>query len=144
MKSQHGIALVEVLVTALVLGVGLMGMAGLQMKSLQYNQASYVRSQANLLAYDVMERMRLNPERARLGDYNQSYGAYVTGSTLATQDLQDWNTALSSMLPDGQGQIACNATTCTIDVRWKESADDSQANKNGDVSWIVASYSTRL
>lgn len=149
MKATQGIALVEVLVTALVLGVGLMGMAGLQMKSLQYNQASYLRSQANLAAYDVMDRMRLNRERARAGDYNQVYGAYSSGGTLARQDLRDWNTALTSTLPGGQGQVNCSNTTCTVDVRWKESADDAQANANqsggtGNESWVVSSYSTRL
>lgn len=149
MKSMQGIALVEVLVTALVLGVGLMGMAGLQMKSLQYNQASYLRSQANLLAYDVMDRMRLNRERARAGDYNQEYGAYSSGGTLARQDLRDWNTSLTSTLPGGQGRVNCSNTTCTVDVRWKESADDAQTDANqsggtGEESWVVSSYSTRL
>lgn len=148
MRSQKGIALIEVLVTALVLAVGIMGMAGLQMKSVQFNQASYLRSQANVLAYDVMERMRLNRTRARAGDYDMDFGQSMSGTSLARQDLRAWSTLLSSTLPNGQGHVDCGEDTCTVEVRWKESADANAVTATGGAnsteSWIVATYNTRI
>jgi type IV pilus assembly protein PilV len=65
--NQRGVSLIEVLVTALIMGVGLIGMATLQSKSTQFNQGAYLRSQANLLAYDIAERMRTNRSDAISG-----------------------------------------------------------------------------
>jgi len=65
--SQSGVALIEVLIVFFVLGVGLLGMAALQMNSIQYNQDAYIRSQATVAAYDILDRMRLNKSVATAG-----------------------------------------------------------------------------
>ena len=52
--------MVEVLVTLVLLSVGLMGIAKLQLVSLRSVHASTVRGQAVLLAYDLADRMRAN------------------------------------------------------------------------------------
>lgn len=53
--------MVEVLVTMLVLSIGLLGMAALQLNGLRsVNSASY-RTQATLLLSDIAERVRSNP-----------------------------------------------------------------------------------
>jgi type IV pilus assembly protein PilV len=52
--------LVEVLVTLVLISVGLLGVAALQLTTLKNNQESYVRSQAAMLAADILDRMRSN------------------------------------------------------------------------------------
>ena len=53
--------MVEVLVALLVLTVGLLGLAGLQSFGLRFSHESYERTQANVLMYDVLDRLRANP-----------------------------------------------------------------------------------
>lgn len=65
MKKRHspycgGFTLIEVMVALVILAVGLLGMASLMTRSQQSNESAYSRSQAALMAYDIIERMRTN------------------------------------------------------------------------------------
>jgi type IV pilus assembly protein PilV len=51
--SQSGFTLIEVLVSALILYIGIVGVAGLQAMSLKNNQSAYMRSQATALAANL-------------------------------------------------------------------------------------------
>jgi type IV pilus modification protein PilV len=53
--------MIEVLVAVLVMAIGVLGVAALQMVSLQNNRAALVRTEAVILAYDMMDRIRANP-----------------------------------------------------------------------------------
>ena len=55
---QRGMTLIEILVAIVVLSLGLMGLAGLQLKGMQVNQGSTYRSQAAILAQEMAERIR--------------------------------------------------------------------------------------
>ena len=48
------------MVALVVLAVGLLGMASLMTRSQQSNESAYSRSQATLMAYESVERMRAN------------------------------------------------------------------------------------
>lgn len=121
-KRQAGASLIEVLITALIMAVGLLGLAALQSRSLQYNHAAALRSQANVLASDIIDRMRINQVVALAGGYDTAYGqAQSTGSTLVAKDLSEWKTLLANALPSGDGAVTCATnTTCTISIRWRE------------------------
>jgi type IV pilus assembly protein PilV len=56
---ECGFTLLEALIALLVLAIGLLGLAGLQVRGLSYNHDAFVRSQASFMAYDLMERMRI-------------------------------------------------------------------------------------
>ncbi|MDC7823681.1 type IV pilus modification protein PilV [Pseudomonas sp. BLCC-B13] len=65
MRLRHplrcgGFTLIEVMVALVILAVGLLGMASLMTRSQQSNESAYSRSQAALMAYDIIERMRTN------------------------------------------------------------------------------------
>ena len=53
--------MVELLVAVLVMGIGVLGITGLQVVSLQNNRAALMRSEATQLAYDMLDRIRANP-----------------------------------------------------------------------------------
>ncbi len=59
-KTQSGFTLIEVLVSTLVLTVGILGVAAMQMVSFQTNQSAYMRSQAIFLGQDILDRIRAN------------------------------------------------------------------------------------
>lgn len=61
-RKHGGFTLIEVLVSTLVLAVGILGVAAMQMVSFQTNQGAYMRSQAVYLAQDILDRMRANPQ----------------------------------------------------------------------------------
>ncbi|WP_019021691.1 type IV pilus modification protein PilV [Thioalkalivibrio sp. ALE23] len=56
-RRISGLTLIEVLVALIVLSVGVLGLAGLQITSLQYSQSSYERSIAVMQANDLVERL---------------------------------------------------------------------------------------
>jgi type IV pilus assembly protein PilV len=110
------VALVEVLVVFFILGVGLLGIAALQTKSIQYNQNAYIRSQANVAAYAILDCMRVN--KTNLSSYAIAQGASATAGTVAGDDLVAWKTFLSTTLPSGDGSVTCNGNVCTVVVFW--------------------------
>jgi type IV pilus assembly protein PilV len=60
-KTVNGFSMIELLVAVLVMGIGVLGITGLQMLSLQNNRGALTRGQAVELAYDILDRIRANP-----------------------------------------------------------------------------------
>lgn len=132
-KKQQGVALIEVLIAFFVLAIGLLGLAGLQIKTLQFNQSAYQRSQATIAAYDMMDRMRSNRDAARVGNYNLDFGSAGTGSGLVLDDVSGWLAFLNGNLPDGQGRIECDDNSvCVVAVRWTNRFDVAEAPAEGE------------
>ena len=63
-NRQRGLSMIELLVAVLVLAIGVLGITALQMVSLQNNRGALYRAEAVQLAYDMMDRIRANPEGA--------------------------------------------------------------------------------
>ncbi|MBU2640337.1 MAG: type IV pilus modification protein PilV [Gammaproteobacteria bacterium] len=123
---QSGFTLLEVLVAILVLSIGLLGLAGLMASSIRNNHSAYQRTQATWLAYDMIDRMRVNRANAitSANNYNIAIGtASSSSSGLAGTDVTDWKTTLANALPAGDGSVAVNSTTraVTVIVQWNDS-----------------------
>lgn len=125
---QHGTTLVETLVALVVLSIGLLGVAALQMASLRNNHAAHTRSQATALAYDVADRMRANRTAATNGNYDVAIGsAIATPGTLAEIDLAAWKNSLAAALPAGDGAITSDDAVTgdpnivRITIQWDDS-----------------------
>lgn len=58
--KQHGLSLIEVLISVLILAVGLLGFAGLQTQAIRTNFDSLQRAKASALVEDLLDRMRAN------------------------------------------------------------------------------------
>jgi len=135
---QRGVALIEVLVSVLILGVGILGMAALQLSSLKFNEVASWRSQATFLAYDIADQMRANRDGALAGNYDIALGASApTETTISQTELRDWKVGLANMLPSGDGSIQRNGNIFTIIISWDES-------RVGGSSAQVFSLETRL
>lgn len=126
-----GSSLMEVLVTVVVLSIGLLGLAGLQLTGLRANAAAESRSVATLMAYDMADRMRANMSGVTSSAYNAITGAEAdpgcistgcTAAQLALYDAWQWNQAITSTptLPSGLGRVTGNGTTFTVTVMWDE------------------------
>ena len=61
-NSSRGSALLEVLITIVILAIGLLGVAGLQARIYTLEFESYQRAQAVVILNDIAERVAANPE----------------------------------------------------------------------------------
>ena len=140
---QKGISLLEVLIALVVLSIGLLGLAQLQVTGIKQNQDAWLRSQATNLTYDMLDRLRVNRNAARGGNYDQAFPAQVAcvrnrqnlaipaGANLATRDLIEWNNIVACSLPDGRGQIIHHGNNqFTVEVRWNEDRVENIAGEN--------------
>lgn len=140
--SQRGAGLIEVMVTVLILSTSLLGLAALQNRSLQYNHSAYLRSQANIFAYDLLDRVRIN--RKHLDDYNLDMASDPPASpgTRAQTDISEWHSAITAALPGGDSSVSCVSATglCTVTITW------SEQNSSGENSEDTSSfqYTTRI
>lgn len=121
----RGISLIEVLVSVLVLGIGLLGVAAMQSTALRGGQSSLETSQAVMQTNAIIEAMRAN--RANAASYNTTKRCTAgTSTTLAGNDLGNWVTSLQASIGGGNttcGTIAGCPDACVITVEW----DDSRA-----------------
>lgn len=121
--------LIEVLVTLVIISVGLLGVAALQLTTVRNNQDAYVRSQAAMLASDMLDRMRANRTdsagNTKAPMYVVDIGDDVVPSTPEGEQVADWRTVLDAQLPGGRGGIAYDASTAlvTITIQWGERAE---------------------
>ena len=71
LKSEKGFNLVEILIAMVILGVAFMGLANMQLSSINSNSNSSQLTRAVILAQDKMEEIKsLNPDHPDLADTN--------------------------------------------------------------------------
>lgn len=142
-KHTAGFSLLETLIALLVLAIGLLGLASLQTIGLKFNQQSYQRTQAVVLAYDIIDRIRANPTGKNAGLYNSvsesalpsiTAGQCTTttspcdATAIANFDIYSWKTNIATLLAEGKGSISTTSARRTVTIRWSESGDDMQVS----------------
>lgn len=138
--DARGVGLIEVLVAVAILAFGMLGIAALQSTALRNGQSALERNQAMIHSYGILDRMRANADRARIGEYDLAKTCTVpdAGDVVAT-DLHDWITNLHANLGDSAcGTIKCNSKTCTVTVEW----DDSRGTSGSAAQTLITE--TRL
>ena len=121
---MRGATLIEVLVSLLVLSIGLLGVAALLSSGLRNNYSAHLRSQATVLAHDIVDRMRANRTAALGGSYDTALADKITlsgGDPVFTTDLSEWKALLATSLPAGRGAISRSGSVVTITIEWDDS-----------------------
>jgi len=116
--------MIEVLVAVVILAFGLLGLAGLQTRTLWYGQSSLYRSQATALADDVFDRMRADRPNAKAGRWDTALGAAansIGGTAIFQADLRDWKEQVERLLPSGRAAIVTTQDSVTVTIEWDDS-----------------------
>ncbi len=104
---QRGAAMMEVLVTMLIIAFGLLGFVGLQAQTTLSQVEAYQRTQALILLNDMSHRMALNHKNIASYVANDigttDPGACAAAATLAARDICEWSELIqgSSETKDG-------------------------------------------
>ena len=124
-RAQEGTTLIEVLVAMLILAVGLLGAAAIQLNALKYTDSSRMTSQASFIAYDMMDRIRANSA----ADYTVTPPTSANLSVARDQDLFDFTSNIASALgATATGSVALNQRVYTITITWDDSRAANTAN----------------
>lgn len=145
--------MIEALVALLVLALGVMGLAGIQTRTLVDARSTNERAVAVRMTEDLMERMEANatePPNSYVvgwgspGTATDCFTTACTPTQLAAFDLAQWKTSLSQLLPGGDARIFVSTTDATqfgVMVGWNE----TQAKNQGSASTTeLAQYTGRL
>lgn len=136
-SKQRGISLIESLIAIVITALGILGVLGVQMRTLTDTSTTVRRAQAIRLIEDLGERMRANPNAlANVGVFNGE----TTGVTpppdcnsgcstqeLAAYDLKIWKNTVASTLPSGQAivflppaETAAQTRQLGVMIAWRE------------------------
>ncbi|VVP00399.1 hypothetical protein PS732_02836 [Pseudomonas fluorescens] len=122
---QQGMTLIEVLVALLILTVGLLGAAAVQLNALKYTDSSRMTSQASFIAYDMMDRIRANSG----ANYTITPPTSANPGNARDQDLYDFTTSIVNFGgPTATGSITLNQRVYTITITWSDARAANTAN----------------
>jgi len=127
--KQSGFTLAEVLVSVLVLALGIIGTAGMQLTALRTSQQTAFQTAAIQLASEIADKMRANSGRFNLADdvnpfldldYASSsdplpplgktcHASSCSAEELANFEIHEWKSRIKTALPGGRIRICRDA-----------------------------------
>lgn len=141
---QHGVTMIEVLVTLVIVAVALLGTAGLQLYAMKLNKSGQFRTQAVFAASDLFERMEANKSAAIAGNYAVTLTSVVSlaatdcaaaacnSTALAADDMSKWETTVAAMLPQATWNVTQTAvgppSDYTIVINWIDRSSDKTSH----------------
>lgn len=160
---QRGISLIESLIALVITALGILGVVGVQMRTLTDTSSTVRRAQAIRLIEDLGERMKVNPNAiATLDNYLTTFTEKssalskpsddcANGCTRADQARYDryrWKQAVET-LPTGKAQVFIPPAEASIDaqgrrqlgvmIAWRENERDELTDadkKNTDATQV--------
>lgn len=159
-KKQSGVGMIEVLVAVVVMSIGFLAVAQMQVRGMRYNQSTYVRSQAAMMLKDMTDRMRSNRVGVRGGSYDglttandHTLPACITNDVactpaeLAAKDIFEWsvniyptaaqtNAIAAFPAADAIGKVTNNAGVFDVVVQWTEIIDGSSETQSMTVQFM--------
>jgi type IV pilus assembly protein PilV len=97
LRRSGGFILLEVLVTIVILVIGLLGLAGFQVRATLAENEAYQRAQALILAQDMVDRIYANRTNAAsfvMDDIGTSTFVCTGAPTTVQTDVCEWHNAL--------------------------------------------------
>ncbi|MDP3230827.1 MAG: type IV pilus modification protein PilV [Acidovorax sp.] len=159
-QRQRGITLVESLVAIVIASLGILGILGVQMRTLSDTSTTVRRAQAVRLIEDLGERMKTNPNAmSNIAAYTSAFsnnpptptgaagcatvGNGCNATQLATYDLAAWKQSVRNTLPLGQASIftppaeagvaAGQRRQLGVMIAWRENERDTTAAYKDDI-----------
>lgn len=149
-SRQQGVGLIETLVAMLVLALGVLGMAAIQVRTLTSTRVTQLRAEAVRATDDLLDRIQTN---AAIRNAPPIVNPYITtwgeapepemdcalvscdGTQLAAFDLAQWKAGLAMALPSGDARVFASDTDPNqlgILIAWTEAAakNESTAGQN--------------
>lgn len=157
---QAGVTMIEVLVSLLIIVLGLLGLAGMQVRMQQAEFESYQRTQALILLYDMVDRINTHRVTAPCFAFTTGTGTPYLGvsanatpacavSSAANNDaavasMNEWNSLLQGSAASGnagamvgaRGCVSLNAGVYTVAVAWQGSVDTSEPKMDDGTTTI--------
>jgi type IV pilus assembly protein PilV len=131
---QRGFTLIESLVTIIVLSIGVLALAILQLQTMVDSRTASMRNIATLMAYNLGDQMRSNEQAMTKGTFKNMTGTpaatatcYSTGCTpeeMANTSFAVWKSDLQELLPGADAVVCLDSTP--------DDANDSPANPQCD------------
>lgn len=112
-KRHSGFSMIEVLVALLILAIGLLGVAGVQVVSMQNTVSANLRTQATISAQDMAEKIRANGR-----------------SLLSSNELDDWEKRFNQAM-GGQAEADVTRAGNVIQVELKWVDRDASVTQSG-------------
>lgn len=117
-QRQRGITLIESLIAIVITALGILGILGVQMRTLSDTSTTVRRAQAIRLIEDLSERLRANPNAvAMIDNYVTTFtdtpppppdttcSAGCDPAPLAIYDRDNWKNAVSGTMPNGKAAL---------------------------------------
>ncbi|BEP92729.1 hypothetical protein GmRootA79_11130 [Acidovorax sp. A79] len=144
LETQRGITLIESLVAIVVAALGILGILGVQMRTLTDTSTSVRRAQAVRLTEDLGERLKVNPNAlGNISNYALGWrssgtttaqasklcdGGTCTHAEFAAYEIREWKRAVERALPQGNASVffapgdntAGNRRQLGVLIGWRE------------------------
>lgn len=134
-RRSGGFTLIEVMIAILVLGFGLLGYALLQTMSVRFAQSANHRTQATNLAYELLDRVRVNRVvgASYVGVYPAAAVGCQTARNVPTVSAADFRIAWSCKLrraigPGASATVTRLGNTYTVNIIWDDDRREAGVN----------------
>lgn len=126
---QSGASLIEAMVALLIMSLGLLGIAGLQLNAIAYQKTSWSTHRVAEITNDFAERIRGNMTGANSGNYTytanyatgntatfasnncRTSGGYCSTAQIAADDIGAFILKAQAILPGGSAQVTGTVAT---------------------------------
>ena len=153
-RTQKGMTLIEVLVAAFVLSIGLLGHSKIQSLGVRAGTDANMRTQGTYLLTEMMERLRANRLAADSNYYASIDYASIdcsvapamvcsegtagsaeqcTADEMADEDSIQWFCDVQDTMPNGNVAVSVAAAVYSIQVSW-DGLDEDGNTQNRNVS----------
>lgn len=149
-RRQRGISLIESLIAIVVTALGILGILGVQMRTLSDTSTTVRRAQAIRLIEDLGERMKVNPNAlASIDKYETKFADEPTIPSTSTcptacsqadmvaYDLVVWKNNVKGNMPSGKAAIfippAGQSSQLGVMIAWRENERDTSSGYKDQV-----------
>ncbi|MDP2835103.1 MAG: type IV pilus modification protein PilV [Pseudomonadota bacterium] len=140
---QSGLTLLEIMITVVILSLGLLGLAGLQLTGLKNNRDAYNNAVAGQAVQDIAERIRADRVGMAANRYDSLFDGNAIGADASKCDDTDADTLVRfkdraacqlAALPGGSArvrEVTAGSNIFYVAVRWTD------PQLNGVDSWTA-------